>query len=61
MKDLAQLQRARREGTLNSHLRDLAKRQKDDDYARRELAFLSPHLTQEEMDYCRQVEQEQDE
>jgi hypothetical protein len=54
----ADLDNARKDGTIRRRLKELVKRQKADDYARRHLAFLSPHLTSEEKAYFREVEQQ---
>jgi hypothetical protein len=56
MRDLAELERARRDGSIYQRLRALVRRQRDDANCLRELGFLSPHLTKEEKDYCRMVD-----
>ena len=58
MKDLAALDKARRDGTIRQRLRNLVRRQEHDEYALRKLALLSPHLTKEEKAYCQQLEQQ---
>jgi hypothetical protein len=60
MNNSAELEMARRDGTIKQRLRDLVGRQRDDDYARRQLALLSPHLTKEEKNYCQQCERQFD-
>ena len=55
MKDIAELDQARRDGTIKRRLRELVRAQRENDYARRQLALLSPHLTKEEIAYCNEI------